>query len=120
MLTSVSTVQGVLLVVSSAPSSGAPVLDGVPLLQAVSASSAVAAIPMPASVRVRRMCVSFVCCVCRVWVRSVREELREEVLGPVALGVREELLRRGLFHDTTVGHEDDPVGRLAGEAHLVG
>jgi len=75
MLTSVRTVHGVLLDESpSSPPSGAPVLDGVPLLQAVRASSAAAAIPSPASVRVRRMCVSFVCCVCRVCeVCGVRE-----------------------------------------------
>src|SRR6476620_10109511 len=51
---------------------------------------------------------------------SVGEDLAEEVLGAVALGVGEELLRRADLDDLAVGHEDDAVGGLAGEAHLVG
>src|SRR5699024_3683783 len=52
--------------------------------------------------------------------RSVREDLAEEALGAVALRVVEERVRFGFLHDLPVGHEHHPVGRLAGEAHLVG
>src|SRR5690242_19392813 len=38
---------------------------------------------------------------------SVREDLGKEVLGPVAARVREELLRRRLLDELTVGHEHD-------------
>src|SRR4051794_30891909 len=50
---------------------------------------------------------------------SVREDLGEEVLGPVTLGVGEELGGRCLFDELAVGHEDHAVGRVPGEAHLV-
>src|SRR6478735_11646537 len=56
------------------------------------------------------------CCVC--WL--VAEDLPEEVLGAVAARVGEELVGCGLLDDLAVGHEDDPVGGTAGEAHLVG
>ena len=36
------------------------------------------------------------------------------------LGVREELLRGLIFLDLALIDEDDAVGHLAGEAHLVG
>ena len=36
------------------------------------------------------------------------------------LGVREELLRGLIFLDPALIDEDDAVGHLAGEAHLVG
>src|SRR5690606_10489956 len=103
---------------SSAPSSPVPPpgAAGLPLLQAVRASSAAAAIPIPASARVRRMGVSFVCCGCR----SVGEELGEEVLGSAALGSQEEVLGGRLLDDLPVRHEDHPVRGLAREAHLVG
>src|SRR5690348_15376066 len=52
--------------------------------------------------------------------RSVREDLAEEVLGAVGPRVGEERLRRRVLDDLAVGHEHDAVGRLAGEAHLVG
>src|SRR5215212_1957174 len=54
------------------------------------------------------------------FVRSVGEDLGQEVLGALALGGAEELLRRGLLDQLAVGHEDHAVGRAAGEAHLVG
>src|SRR6187399_772485 len=49
---------------------------------------------------------------------SVSEDLAQEVLGPVALGCREERLRIVLLHDLSVGHEDDPIRCLARETHL--
>src|SRR5215211_4797053 len=52
--------------------------------------------------------------------RSVVQDLGQEVLGPVRLGVGEEGLRVGRLDDPAAVHEDHPVGRLAGEAHLVG
>src|SRR5690606_32846867 len=51
---------------------------------------------------------------------SVGEDLGEEVAGPVALGVGEERVGGVLLDDLAVGHEHDPVGGAAGEAHLVG
>src|SRR5262245_23155882 len=58
----------------------------------------------------------------RFWVsgRSVLEDLAQEVLGPVALRVGEELLGGVLLDDGAVGHEQHPVGRRTREAHLVG
>src|SRR5690606_6374638 len=99
----------------SAPSSPVPPpgAAGLPLLQAVRASSAAAAIPIPARARVRRMGFSFVCCGCR----SVGEELGQEVLGAVALRSQEEVLGGRLLDDLPVGHEDHAVRGLAGEAH---
>ena len=47
-------------------------------------------------------------------------DLAQELADPLVLGVGEEMLRRTLLDDLTVGHEDHPVGHLAGEAHLVG
>lgn len=47
------------------------------------------------------------------------KDLVQEVLGAGLLRVAEDLLRSALLHHVTVGHEDHPVGHLAGEAHLV-
>src|SRR6478752_3859377 len=52
--------------------------------------------------------------------RSVCQQLGQEILGPAALGVVEEFLGGRVLNDLAVGHEHDAVGRLAGEAHLVG
>src|SRR5690349_2230518 len=51
---------------------------------------------------------------------SVRQELGEEILGTLALGIGEELFRRGVLNDLAVGHKDHAVCGLAGEAHFVG
>src|SRR4051812_22886861 len=48
------------------------------------------------------------------------QQLLEEEPRARLLGAREHLLRRGLLGDQALVHEDDPVGNLAGEAHLVG
>src|SRR5690554_4622498 len=48
------------------------------------------------------------------------QDLLEEVPGPGGLRVGEEVDRSRLFDDLAVGHEDDAVGRLAGESHFVG
>src|SRR3954453_4133485 len=48
------------------------------------------------------------------------QQLLEEEPRARLLGAREHLLRRGLLRDQALVHEDDPVGDLAGEAHLVG
>src|SRR4051794_17192648 len=48
------------------------------------------------------------------------QQLLEEEPCARLLGAREHLLRRGLLRDQALVHEDDPVGDLAGEAHLVG
>src|SRR5215218_683499 len=50
---------------------------------------------------------------------SVADDLGQEVLGPVGPGAGEELLGRGGLQDPAAVHEDDPVGRRPGEAHLV-
>src|SRR5690349_7719639 len=55
-----------------------------------------------------------------VVVRSVREDLAEEVLGAIGLGCGEEALRVVLLHDLPAVHEDHPVGCLAREPHLMG
>src|SRR6478609_3912635 len=83
-----------------------------------------------ALVRMNRICFSFSpepsipAPVVVLWVDqsvwSVLEDLAEEVLGTVRARVGEELLRGVLLDDRAVGHEDDPVGGGAGEAHLVG
>ncbi len=47
---------------------------------------------------------------------SVMQDLAEEVLGAGALrGGIEEGVRIVLLHDLPIGHEDHPIGRLAGE-----
>src|SRR6478609_10563773 len=51
---------------------------------------------------------------------SVLEDLAQEVASAVGARVGEELLRGVLLDDGAVGHEEDPVGGGAGEAHLVG
>src|SRR5664280_3384982 len=51
---------------------------------------------------------------------SVGQDLAEEVLGPIGLGVGEELLGDRLLDDLPVGHEDDLICRTPGEPHLVG
>src|SRR3954453_7691646 len=66
-----------------------------------------------------RRTVVFAVPVRRCWV-SVGEDLAGEVLGTLALGAGEELLRRADLDDLPVRHEHDPVRGLAGEAHLVG
>ena len=45
---------------------------------------------------------------------------REERLGALVLRVADDVLRRALLDDDAAVHEDDAVGDLAGEAHLVG
>ena len=100
-----------------------PALDppGVPLPQAarpMAASAAtVAALIRPSFILVFPPC----CCpgsvtqhgAGKMGLRSVREDLAEEVLGPVRLRVVEELLRRGGLDDLAVVHEDDTVARRA-------
>ena len=44
---------------------------------------------------------------------SVRENLRQELLGTLRLGVLEELVGRATFENLAVGHEHDLIGRLA-------
>src|SRR5690606_31669159 len=125
--TSVATVQGTPSPVSSSPPLP-PGLLGVPLLHAVSASRAAAAMLTPANILVRLMGFLLIFLVVRraSWALglgrygSVGDELRQEVAGSIALRVREELLGRRLLDDAAVGHEHDAVGRFAGEAHLVG
>ena len=51
---------------------------------------------------------------------SPSEHLREEALEAFALGVVEEVGGRAGLDDFAFVHEDDLVGDLAGEAHLVG
>jgi hypothetical protein len=58
-----------------------------------------------------------------VWASSsvlVTPHLAEEQLGAVLARVLEEVLGGADLDDLAVGHEDHPVGDLAGEAHLVG
>src|SRR6185437_16864763 len=50
----------------------------------------------------------------------VGQDLRKEVLGPIASGIVEELVRRGLLDELAVRHEYDTIGGVAREAHLVG
>ncbi len=49
----------------------------------------------------------------------VMQDLAEEQLGALVLGMREEFLRLVHFHDLPRVHEDDAVGDLAGKAHFV-
>src|SRR5271167_4368246 len=51
---------------------------------------------------------------------SVGEDLAQEKLGAVALGIGEELLWRPALDDLAAVHEDHRVGDGAREAHLVG
>src|SRR4051794_22720233 len=51
---------------------------------------------------------------------SVRQYLRQEVLGPLTLRVVEELVGGGLLDELAVCHEYDTVGGVPREAHLVG
>src|SRR5690606_27394310 len=51
--------------------------------------------------------------------RSV-QNLAQEQLGPIVLRVLEERVRLVLLDDFATVHEDDAVGDLAREAHLVG
>ncbi|MEJ7695545.1 MAG: hypothetical protein WKF78_02570 [Candidatus Limnocylindrales bacterium] len=46
--------------------------------------------------------------------------LGEEVLGPLVLRIRDHVLRGTDLGEFAVAHEIDPIGRLAGEGHLVG
>ena len=46
-------------------------------------------------------------------------DMTQEVLRAVALGVIEHLVGRALLDDNAAVHEDDAVGHIAGEAHLV-
>src|SRR5215467_3760196 len=48
------------------------------------------------------------------------EDLRQEQLGAVRLGIGKELLRGPLLDDLATVHENDAVGHRAGKAHLVG
>src|SRR5262249_45664042 len=48
---------------------------------------------------------------------SMREDLAEEELGALALGIGEELLRRRHLDDLAAVHEDHVVGDGAGKAH---
>ena len=48
------------------------------------------------------------------------QDLAEEELGALVLGVGEEVFGGAHFHDLAAVHEDDAVGDLTGEAHLVG
>src|SRR6266446_6065363 len=47
------------------------------------------------------------------------ENLGQELLRPLVVRAREEVLRRALFEHTAVVHHHHPVGRFAREAHLV-
>ena len=48
------------------------------------------------------------------------QDLAQEQLGAIILWVVEEVVRRGLFDDFALVHEDHAVGHGAGEAHFVG
>src|SRR5918994_4971166 len=48
------------------------------------------------------------------------QDLIQEALGALVLGVLEEVLGGTDLHDATLVHEDDVVGDATGEAHLVG
>ena len=50
----------------------------------------------------------------------VAEDLTEELLRPMGLGVVEKSVGRAAFHQLALVHEDHPVGHLTGKAHLVG
>ena len=44
----------------------------------------------------------------------------EKFLGSLGFGLAEELLGGIFLEDTTLVHEDDPIGNGAGELHFVG
>ena len=44
----------------------------------------------------------------------------EELSGTLFPGVVDELFGRAFFHDHTAIHEQDVVGHIAGEVHLMG
>src|SRR5450830_127347 len=48
------------------------------------------------------------------------QDLAQEQLGPIVLRVIEEVVRRGLFDDFALVHEDHAVRHGTGEAHFVG
>ena len=48
------------------------------------------------------------------------ENLAQEKLRTLLLGIGEEVLRCSHFHDIAISHEDDTIGDGAGEPHLVG
>ncbi len=56
----------------------------------------------------------------RALTRGSMQDLPEEHLRPLVLGVGEEWLRRVDLDDLAVVHEHDPVRDLAGEPHLMG
>src|SRR6476646_9437771 len=96
---------------------------GVPLPQAARPMAASAA-TVAALIRPSFILVFPPCCARAfgrdLGVRSVGEDLAKEVLGPVRLGVVEELLGRCVLEDLAVRHEHDPVRRPSREPHLVG
>src|SRR5665647_3133203 len=49
----------------------------------------------------------------------LRQDVPQEPLGAVVLGVEEDLTRRALLDEVAVVHVHDPVGHFAAEAHLV-
>ena len=44
----------------------------------------------------------------------------EELLGTLLLWVVDDLFCRAFFHDHAAVHEEDAVGHVAGEVHLMG
>ena len=48
------------------------------------------------------------------------QNLAKELLGSIVYGIQEEVLRRTLFEDGAIVHEDDPVRHFTGKAHFVG
>src|SRR3954452_17295782 len=51
---------------------------------------------------------------------SVVQDLRQEVLGPIAAGIAEELVRHSLFDDAAVSHEHHTVRSRSSETHFMG
>src|SRR5581483_2287469 len=48
------------------------------------------------------------------------EDRLEELPRPLVAGPGEDLVRRPVLDDHAVGHHEDAIGHVAGEAHLVG
>ena len=52
--------------------------------------------------------------------RLVAIVIRQKRAGAIVLGVVDDLASRPLLHDDTAVHEDEVIGHIAGEAHLMG
>src|SRR5690349_6093719 len=104
--------------------STAAVVDGpppVPLLGLPSLPHALSARPPTSSPTARLRTLIVFSSPCSFgYLTSMREDLTKEILRPVGLGRREELVRGGVLDNLTVGHEYHPVRGVAREAHLVG